>query len=145
MKYDIHIQPVQADKVQGSKCMEFGFTAAAASTGFQSLIDRWLKILLTPAGSCPLHASMGTSFMEATSSIVSTNEGEVRALCTQAIQEANTQVTNQDINSSREETELLDEANIVYLVIDNDRIDLWVEISNMAGELLTVPIAQAQE
>ena len=42
-KYDIHFQPVPAAETSGYKCFEFGFQAALKVTGFQALVNRWVK------------------------------------------------------------------------------------------------------
>jgi hypothetical protein len=138
--YDIHIQPVPADEVRGLKCVEFGYRSALAVRGFQALINRWLKTFLTPLGSDPLHDDVGT---EVASIIGANYDGaadDLIDIVRLSIDSTNEQVRAQDVAGLRDEDESLNTAVLVRFESEAAGFDVWVDISNLAGESLTVPV-----
>lgn len=133
-KYDIHIQPVPADEVVANKCYTFGYAAALKVSGFQSLINRWAKTLLTPRGSNPLDREQGTSFTNLQGANVGNITTGVRDLVALEIEEANEQVRQQDIEGFRPDNERLQSGELIRFEVNGMGFDVWVRLANVAGE-----------
>lgn len=139
--YDIHFQPVPSDQVSGFKCFEFGFKAALKVTGFQALINRWVKTFMTPKGSDPLYPSEGTAFGNLVGASVSKITNDLRDAVCMAIEDANEQVRIQDVEGFMSDTERLGNATLLNFVQSASGIEVWVLIKNAAGESLAVNTA----
>lgn len=136
---DIHFQPVPVDEVRGTKVFTFGFKSALKVEGLQSLVNRWVKTLMTPRGSDPLDAAAGTDF----GNLIGTNvpksaKGSIIDIVAMAIDDASEQVQEQDKVARYDETESLDQANLLRFLptSSGDGFEVWVEIKNQAGEVL---------
>lgn len=136
---DIHFQPVPVSDVRGTKVFTFGFKSARKVEGLQSLVNRWVKTLMTPRGSDPLDAAAGTDF----GSLIGTNipksaKGSIIDIVAMAIDDASTQVQEQDKMARYNETESLDQVNLLRFLptSSGDGFEVWVEIKNQAGEVL---------
>lgn len=141
MAYDIHFQPVPASEVKGYKCFEFGFRAALKVTGFQSLVNRWVKTFMTPRGSNPLYPDEGTGFGRLVGSNISKISTDLQDVVAMAVEDANEQVRDQDIVGLRSDNERLASATLLDFVRTDDGIQVWVLIKNMEGSSLAVPVA----
>ena len=137
-QYDIHFQPVPSSDVRGYRCVEFGFAAALKVTGFQSLVNRWLKTFLTPLGSDLLDPEAGTGFGFLMESNMGEVNGDVRDAVELAVQDANEQVQDQDLEGLFPEDERLASADIVTYNEVPAGFEVWVRIENEAGTALTV-------
>lgn len=137
--YDIHFQPVPPDEVHGFKTFEFGYRAALKVKGPQSLVNRWVKTLMTPKGSDPLRASYGTAFGNLPGSNISGKSPDVADVVNMAIQDANEQVMQQDIAGLYPDNERLLSAELITIEISEagDGFNVWVRINNVAGEVIT--------
>lgn len=136
---DIHFQPVSASEVRGTKIFTFGFKSALKVKGLQALVNRWVKTLMTPRGGDPLDAEAGTDF----GNLIGTNipksaKGSIIDIVAMAIDDANEQVQAQDKAARYDETESLDQANLLRFspTSSGDGFEVWVEIKNQAGEVL---------
>jgi hypothetical protein len=136
---DIHFQPVPVSDVSGTKVFTFGFKSALKVEGLQFLVNRWVKTLMTPRGSDPLDSSAGTDF----GNLIGTNvpksaKGSIIDIVAMAIDEASEQVQEQDKLARYDETESLDQANLLRFspTSSGDGFEAWVEIKNQAGEVL---------
>ncbi len=138
--YDIHFQPVPAGSVFGLKCFEFGFKSALKVKGPQSLVNRWVKTLMTPLGSDPMAPSEGTSF----SNLLGANVGGISVnledLVAIAFDEASTQVREQDLSGFFPDNETLQSAELMQFQEAADGFVVWVLIKNVAGDALQVPL-----
>lgn len=134
MTYDIHIQPVAADQVYGKKCYEFGFSAALKIDGFQALISRWAKTLLTPRGSDPLDKESGTTLTNLLGANVASVANGVRDFVALAVEDANEQVREQDLVGFRPDNERLQSGELIDFRESPGGIELWVRLTNIAGE-----------
>jgi hypothetical protein len=136
--YDIHFQPVPADEVHGFKVFEFGFKASLKVKGPQSLVNRWVKTLMTPKGSDPLSPDDGTGF----SNLVGGNVSEVTTDLADAIdltiEEANAQVKDQDLEGFFPDDERLEGTELLNSIETADGIEIWVLIRNVAGDRLPI-------
>lgn len=135
--YDIHFQPVPADQVHGFKCFEFGFEAALKVSGPQALINRWAKTLMTPRGSDPLYPSRGTAFGRLIGANLTEVTTDIQDLVNIAVEDANEQVRDQDIQGLYPDNERLLSAEIIDFIAGVQGFDVWVRIKNMAEEVVT--------
>ncbi len=135
--YDIHIQPVPADQVRGNKCYEFGYAAALKIDGFQSLINRWAKTLLTPRGSNPLSPEEGTNFPNLQGTNISRLTTGIRDLVALEIESANQQVRQQDDEGFRPDAERLQSSELRAFEESTTGFDVWVKLTNVAGAEVT--------
>lgn len=133
-KYDIHIQPVSEVEVVSTKCYEFGYAAALKVEGFQSLISRWAKTLLTPRGSNPINREEGTNFSNLIGSNISRVTTGVRDLVALEIEEANEQVRIQDIEGFRQASERLQSGELREFRESSAGFEVWVFLTNVSGE-----------
>ena len=138
-KYDVHFQPTQPGYNQGQKVFTFGFTAALKVTGFQSLVNRWLKIFFTPRGSDPLDLTSGTTFANMVGGNYS-GYAEIQGELVLAIEDTNDQIRAQDTVRMGPADEQLQSASIQSLQLSSggSSIEVWVRIQNLAGTTLTV-------
>lgn len=141
---DIHYQPVPVSEVRSTKVFTFGFQSAKKVEGLQALVNRWVRILMTPRGSDPLELNAGTDF----GTLVGTNipksaRGSLLDVVAMAIDDASEQVKEQDKNMLYNESESLDQVNLLRFQVNTagDGFDVWVEIINKAGETLTTRLA----
>jgi len=135
--YDIHIQPVPAGEVRGFKCFEFGFEAALKVKGPQALINRWVRTLMTPLGSDPLYPKEGTAFGRLIGANITEVTTDIQDLVSLAVEDANTQVRQQDIEGLYPDNERLLSAEIIDYVGAPDGFEVWVRIKNMAEQEVT--------
>ena len=140
-KYDIHFQPVPQAEAFGYKCFEFGFQAPVKVTGFQSLINRWVKTLMTPLGSDPIEPEAGTSFGNLIGANLSRVTSDVQDLVNMAVADASEQVLAQDLVGFFSSNERLQSAEVYDYVETDTGFDVWVLIKNVAGDELNVPVA----
>lgn len=136
--YDIHFQPVPSSQVRGYKTFTFGFKAALKVKGPQSLVNRWVKTVMTLKGSDPLDPSYGTALPNLMGANVSNVTTEVKDVLVLAMDDASAQVRQQDIAGLYSDDERLQSAILYDFTPSEDGFQVWVEIRNMAGQILTV-------
>ena len=138
-KYDVHFQPTQPGYNQGQKVFTFGFTAALKVTGFQSLVNRWLKIFFTPRGSDPLDLTSGTSFANMVGGNYS-GYAELQSELIMSIEDTNDQIRQQDLRRMGPADEQLQAASIQRLSLSEagSHVEVWVRIQYLAGTTLVV-------
>lgn len=138
--YDIHFQPVSSDRVQGFKCFEFGYKSALKVTGFQYLINRWIKVFMTPIGSDPLDREYGTAAAGLIGANVTRLSTEVQDVVALSVVQTNEQIKVQDVEGLFPDNERLQNATIEQYVETESGFDVWIAIENMAGQRLSVPV-----
>lgn len=138
--YDIHFQPVPPGSVHGFKCFEFGFKAALKVKGPQALVNRWVKTLMTPLGSDPLYPKRGTTISNLIGGNVSNISVDLRDLVEIALEDANEQVREQDLEGFFSADERLQSAELLNFEESADGFVVWVLIKNVAGDALTLPL-----
>jgi len=136
---DIHYQPVPVDEVKGTKVFTFGYTSALKVEGLQFLVNRWVRVLMTPRGSDVLEPTFGTDY----GNLVGTNiprsaKGSIVDVVAMAIDDASEQVKTQDKEARYPDTESLSQANMLRFspTAGGDGFEVWVEIKNKAGDVL---------
>lgn len=141
---DIHYQPVPVADVRGTKVFTFGYVSALKVEGLQSLVNRWVRVFMTPRGSDVLEPTLGTDF----GNLVGTNvpksaKGTVIDVVAMSIDDANEQVKVQDKKARYPESESLAEANMLRFSTTEggDGFEVWVEIKNKAGEVLVTRLS----
>jgi hypothetical protein len=140
-QYDIHFQPVPDAEITGYQCFEFGYAAALKVSGFQSLINRWAKTLMTPRGSNPLNTEEGTNFPNLIGGNIARVTTGVRDLVATAIEDANEQVRQQDIEGYRAAKERLQGGELVDFTEAAAGFSVWVKLTNVAGTSATFRLA----
>lgn len=141
--YDIHFQPVPEAEIEGKRCFEFGFAAALKVDGFQSLINRWAKTLMTPRGSNPLDKEQGTNFSNMIGGNIARVTTGVRDLVASSIEDANEQVRQQDIEGYRPASEKLLCSELVSFLEVPAGFEVWVKLTNVAGTSATFRVVTA--
>jgi len=143
--YDVHFQPVVRSNAMSAKAFTFGYASSLKVTGFQALVNRWVKTFLTPRGSDLLHPNEGTDF----SNVIRSNApagstSDVHDIAVIAIEDANDQVRSQDMQGMYSDEESLQEAKLVGFQASSvgDGVDLWVDIRNLAGTDLIIRLAE---
>ena len=144
MRYDIHFQPVPTGEVSGLKVFTFGFTAALKVSGLQALVNRWTKTFMTPKGSDPYDANAGTDFANLAGSNVNSKSPGLRDVTIISIDDANAQVAEQDLAGVYSSEESLLVATLIGFreTEDGAGLEVWVKITNMEEETLTVRLAE---
>ncbi len=138
--YDIHFQPVPADRVYGFRCFEFGFQAALKVKGMQALVNRWVKTLMTPLGSDLLDPTAGTTFGNLVGSNFGAISSDIQDLVVMAIEDASDQVKEQDLQGYFTDDEKLQSAELLDFVEVTAGFEVWILIKNVAGDALSVPL-----
>jgi hypothetical protein len=141
IRYDIHFQGVPESRASGTKCFEFGFQAPLKIAGFQALINRWVKTLMTPRGTDLLDKNYGTDF----SSLIGANMTGDPALITDvvemAIADTVDQVKKQDAVGLFDASEQLMSAEVLGYEQTDDGYAVWVRIRNVAGDSAEFAVA----
>jgi hypothetical protein len=141
---DIHYQPIAPDQVHGIKVFTFGYKTARKVEGLQALVNRWVRVLMTPKSSDPMEPELGTEFAD----LIGTNipksaQTNVIDIVAMAVDDATEQVQEQDRVGRYGASESLDAATIQRFIptTAGDGFELWVLIKNKAGENLTVRLS----
>lgn len=146
MSQDIHIQLRDPSRQTVRGLFTFGPSGPIAVEGMQKLVNRWLKVFLTPRGSHPWRRSEGTEFYQLLGGSVESLRGS-EALVIEAIDDANEQVSSQDrAEITRPATERLQSAALLRFVeVPPDGIEFWVELRAVSGDVarLVFPYATA--
>lgn len=140
-RYDLHIQLIDpSQQVYGSN-FSFGLESPILVTGFQSLINRWMKTFMTPKGSHPVRRQEGTEFPYLIGSNVR-DLGSLEATVAEHIDDANQQVVAVDRISPllTKNQRLRSGALKQFNVVGTSGIEFWVELTNQANERLQVLI-----
>lgn len=140
-RYDLHIQLVDpAEQTYGAN-FSFGLNAPIQVTGFQALVNRWLKIFMTPKGSHPVRRQEGTEFPY----LIGSNIADIpslQATIAEYIDDATQQVQTVDraspllTSNQRLRSATLRQFN----AIGASSIEFWVELNNEAGQRMQVLI-----
>lgn len=142
-RYDLHLQPL-APSVQRARRrpIGFGYTPALAVSGFQAMMDQWMRIFLTAKGSDPCDRNMGTGAADLIGSTVSPeNSLEILRSC---MEDCSAQVRRFQATQLRKPaTELLENAEMVRAEASaaGPGVAVWIRITNRAGtsEVVLLP------
>jgi hypothetical protein len=141
---DIHYQPVAEDQVSGTKVFTFAYKTSVKVEGLQALVNRWVRVLMTPKSSDPIEPNLGTEFAD----LIGTNipksaRTNTMDTVTMAVDDATEQVQEQDRMGGYDETESIDSAIIQKFIPteSGDGFQVWVLIKNKAGNNLSVRLS----
>lgn len=139
-RYDMHLQPL-APSVQRAtrKPIGFGYTPAIAVSGFQKLMDQYMRVLLTPKGSDPCDVNLGTNAWDLRGSTV-TPEHAIEIL-TSCVSDCNAQFRAvQERQFDKPSDEILEDARITRAEADptGPGVAVWITVTNRAGEAKVV-------
>jgi len=140
-KYDIYFQPVAEGEVRSFKCFEFGYASALKVRGPQALVNRWVKVFMTPKGSDPLYPAEGTAFGNLPGSNITRISDDLQDMVSIAMDDASNQVREQDVAGLYDADEQLQSAELLRFETVADGIAVWIIIKNMAEESLAVQAA----
>lgn len=134
MSYDIHIEGLPEELVQGLGFVTFGDYATPQKVdGIYKVINRFLKCFLTPRGSDPADTEYGTTLMANFGNTYDPRTGF--SLAAQAVEEVTTKIREYD-----SEYQLPDEERLFSVEIDDfqstdsqDGFILTVTITNVAN------------
>ena len=140
-RYDLHIQLVDPAAQTNGANLSFGLEAPILVTGFQALMNRWLKIFLTPKGSHPIRRQEGTEFPYLIGSNV-VDVHSLEAVVGEHIDDASLQIKAVERVSPwlKPEQRLRGAALVQFNAIDPTSIEFWVELTNQAGQRMNVLI-----
>lgn len=141
-RYDIHVQGLPETPEHGFKCMSFIYEAPLKVSGFQALINRWVKTLMTPRGSDLLDKQFGTDFGNLIGANFSANNYKlVQDTVNMAVSDANKQVSRQDSDGFFDASEQLASAEVVGYESVTGGFSVWVRIKNKAGDSAETAVA----
>jgi hypothetical protein len=139
-KYDFYFQGVPEDELTGFKFFTRGFDRTLGVRGVPKLLNLWTKIFLTPKGSDPTNLERGTDFSGLFgANIVSTSD--VRDVVLLSVDDCNKQLFALQRTSLPDTDETLKTAVLRSLnQVSADRIDVYIDITNLKNQELTVLI-----
>lgn len=140
-RYDLHIQLVDPSEQTFGANFSFGVANPILVTGFQALVNRWMKIFMTPKGSHPVRRTEGTEFPYLFGSNV-VDIPSLEACVSEYLDDASAQVQAVDKASPNlpAEQRLRAATLIQFNAIGPTQIEFWVEITNQAGQRMRVLI-----
>lgn len=114
-----------------------------AVRGMQKLINRWLKTFFTPKGSHPVRRDEGTTFPSFVGGMA---RQDLDASVMLAMDDASDQVRAVDARSPWLDADerLADVALKTFNQLGQDRVEIWMEITNAAGTRQTMLIPYAR-
>ncbi len=141
MPYDIHIEGVPQDQIRRDKFLWFGDFEdrdMVAVQGIQKTVDRFLKCLLTPAGTDISDPNYGTKLTRAF--LGNIDLASARQLATLAVIQAEECIRRYDVINGAPEDERL--ASAVVETIEMDKaasgFEMVVLLKNAAGTTVRV-------
>jgi hypothetical protein len=143
MAYDIHIEGVPREEVVNEKFLWFGNFEdkdAIAVQGIQKMVDRFLKCILTPAGTDISDTDYGTQL--ANLFLGNIDDAGLRQMVTLSVIQAEEQIRRYDVINGAPEDERLATATVESLEVDraSSGFDLTVLLQNTAGTTVLVQL-----
>ena len=142
MAYDIHIEGVPEDQVVNEKFLWFGEyeEQILAVQGVQKMVDRFLKCLMTPAGTDISDQEYGTRLAHLF--LGNLDAASMRQMVTLSVVQAEEQIRRYDVINGAPEDERLSSAVIETLEIDtaSQGFNLTVLLQNVAGTTVRVQL-----
>lgn len=138
MSPDVHIQLIDPSEQGWRSIFTFGPTGPRAVTGSIKLLNRWIKVFMTPVNSHPVRRNEGTKFSSLIRSNV--NFSLVQPDILEAVDDATEQVRAEDRRTpSRPPDEAIQSATVVrFNLVGASGVEFWVEVINMLGERVRV-------
>jgi hypothetical protein len=140
-RYDIHIQPLPQAEVQGWKTISFAHKPRLKIDGPQLVLNRFLKELLTPAGSDPLDLASGTMMAELAGG-GNVEEQTLRDLVNLSMIRATENLQRYDADTLPPAREKFGGASLVrFRQLGRDGFEAWIQVRNVAGEIIQTLIS----
>jgi hypothetical protein len=139
MPFDIHIEGVPRDELLNEKFITFGkYPSPLAVKGIQKLVDRFLKCLITPAGTDISDPNYGTQLVSLF--LGNFDAPSMRQMIRLAVINAEDQIRRYDVINGAPEDERLASATIESLNLDESApgFELTVLLQNTAGTTVLV-------
>lgn len=139
MSYDLHIEGLPEAEVKGSRFLSFGdYPRVQGVQGIQKLVDHFLKCLCTPKGTHLSDKNYGTTLLS-----MFLNNVDVRTMrqtTVLAVQDAETQIRQFNVDNSAPDSERLAGVTIENLSIDSTSVDIELSLllKNIAGTVVRV-------
>lgn len=140
-RYDLHIQLVDPSEQTFGANFSFGIANPILVTGFQSLVNRWMKIFMTPKGSHPVRKTEGTEFpylFGANVTDISTLEMTVAEYIDDAVQQV--QAIDRAAPNLTPEQRLRSASLLQFNAVNASSIEFWVQLTNQANQRMRVLI-----
>lgn len=143
-KFDLHIRLVDPTQQTYGSNFTLNLSNTLKVNGKQKLVNKWVKIFMTPKGSHPFKRTLGTEFpylIGGNIDSVAAVEGKIL----EYIEDATNQIKElQSQNPAAAPEEQLSTVNIVqFNQLDSTKVELWVEIINAVGTSVNVLIPYA--
>jgi hypothetical protein len=144
MSIDLHFQLIDPTNQRRKAVFTFGFANPIYVSGPQALVNRWLKVFMTPKGTHPWRHDEGTEFPALIGANFSTFD-QLQVDVLDAIEDATAQVKAQDqkVPARRGNERLLSASLLRFVEVSPTEAEFWVEIQNVAGERINVLIPYA--
>lgn len=142
MKYDIYIESLAADKVQGPQCLTFGhYRRVIGVAGVQKMVNRFVKCLLTPLGSDASDPEYGTQL--AASFLANVNPRDIFSLAAQSVAKAEQKILEYDSVEGLPDNERLASAEIENIYVDDSGpgVVIVVRLSNVSGTVVQTQVS----
>ena len=142
MAYDVHIEGLPADQTLNEKFLWFGDydVQILAVQGIQKMVDRFLKCIMTPAGTDISDREYGTRM--ASLFLGNFDATSMRQMATLAVTQAEEQIRRYDVINGAPADERLSSAVIESLELDASApgFDITVLLQNAAGTTVRVQL-----
>lgn len=131
MTFDIHFQGTEG---ADAKPITFGFTAAIAVAGPQKMVNRFVKLLLTPKASDPWDPEAGTDYTRLIGSNVTDDQSVLDAVAL-VLTDCNAQMQALDRTNMPPPDDQFGNAVLTRVVkLDSGSYDVWLRITNATGQ-----------
>lgn len=143
--YDLYIQGVPESEISGFRFLTRQFDRTIAVRGMDKLVIKWMHIFLTPKGTDPTNLDRGTEFTRLIGSNIASAQ-DVRDVVTLTIEDANKQIFDlQRVTTTAADETLRNAVLEAFVRNAEDRFDVTVRITNVAGQAILVPIPNQME
>jgi len=148
MSYDIHFESVQQQggTVTDFHVLTFGdYPQTVRIDGIQKLVNRFLKCLMTPAGTDLSDPRYGTGLM--TMFLGNVDQNTIGQVVTLSVNAAVKTIQDYDLANAAPDTERLMTASIERLDFDSTSpgFDLYLRLTNVAGTTVILLVPDMKE
>lgn len=137
IKYDIHIESLPADQLQGPSCLTFGsYGRVLGVSGAQKMVNRFMKCMMTPLGSDTSDLTYGTQWTM--SFLSNVNPRDLFSIAAQSVASAEQKIQEYDSIQGVSDDERLASAEIEDIYVDESGpgIVLVVRLRNASGTVV---------
>jgi hypothetical protein len=142
-KYDVHIETLNEDQVAGVKFLTFGdYKKSLGVKGFQKMVNRFIKCLMTPLGTDLSDKEYGTILADSLGNNV--DPGAAYSLVAQSVVAAENKIQEYDTLYEFPDDERLGSVQVDNVVTDPSSFGVLItlRLRNVAGTVATITISQ---